>query len=217
MPDEVTGSRRLLADLLPAERQRAARVLGACPTIDLEAGVPKLSNAFATGSLLVVEEGFVVLRASDSGSSRSVITCEAGAGRIVLPPSADEVLVGLGNARLTVVSAEARAQLLAIPALAERIVEELTLALAQKQEASGNLAATRHVERVRRKLLQLAQTYGHVVRDGIRIDFPVSHALLAEMIASSRETVTRALDELQRAGFVARNGSNYRVLVRLDE
>jgi DNA-binding IclR family transcriptional regulator len=33
------------------------------------------------------------------------------------------------------------------------------------------------------------------------------------MIGSSRETVTRALDELQRAGFVARSGHSYRLLV----
>jgi CRP/FNR family transcriptional regulator, cyclic AMP receptor protein len=71
----------------------------------------------------------------------------------------------------------------------------------------------RHIERVRRKLLQLAQSYGRVVRDGIRIDFPVSHKLLADMIGSSRETVTRALDELQQSGFVARRGHTYRLLV----
>jgi CRP-like cAMP-binding protein len=52
-----------------------------------------------------------------------------------------------------------------------------------------------------------------VAREGIRIDFPVSHALLAEMIGSSRETVTRALDELRQAGFVARSGSTYHLLV----
>jgi CRP-like cAMP-binding protein len=66
---------------------------------------------------------------------------------------------------------------------------------------------------VRRKLLQLARSYGRVGRDGVRIDFPISHSLLAEMVGSSRETVTRALDELQRAGFVARSGHSYRLLV----
>jgi DNA-binding IclR family transcriptional regulator len=37
--------------------------------------------------------------------------------------------------------------------------------------------------------------------------------LLAEMIGSSRETVTRAVNELQRTGFLARNGSTYRLRV----
>jgi CRP-like cAMP-binding protein len=121
--------------------------------------------------------------------------------------------VALGRSRLVVIDRDACRRLLRIPAVAERTVEQLVSALEQKQEATANFAPTHHVERVRRKLLQLGRSHGHVVRDGIRIDFPVSHALLAEMIGSSRETVTRAVDELQRAGFVARRGSTYRLLV----
>jgi len=83
----------------------------------------------------------------------------------------------------------------------------------QRQESLANFAPTRHTERVRRKLLQLARSYGHVIPGGIRIDFPLSHALLAEMVGSSRETVTRALDELRREGFVVRAGSTYRLLI----
>jgi DNA-binding IclR family transcriptional regulator len=33
------------------------------------------------------------------------------------------------------------------------------------------------------------------------------------MVASARETVTRALDELQRSGFLARDGHSYRLLI----
>jgi CRP/FNR family cyclic AMP-dependent transcriptional regulator len=93
------------------------------------------------------------------------------------------------------------------------LLDQLASTLAQKQGALGNFAHTRHLERVRRKLLQLAQNYGHVVRDGIRIDFPLSHALIADMVGSSRETVTRSLDELQQTGFVARSGHTYWLLV----
>ena len=95
----------------------------------------------------------------------------------------------------------------------ERLVDGLAAALRAKQQATANFAPTHHIERVQRKLLQLAEDYGHVVRGSIRIDFPVSHALLAEMVGSSRETVTRAVDELQRSGFVDRHGSTYRLLV----
>jgi DNA-binding IclR family transcriptional regulator len=36
------------------------------------------------------------------------------------------------------------------------------------------------------------------------------------MVGSSRQTVTRSLDDLQRDGFVARRGHNYRLLVSPD-
>ena len=209
----MTGSNGLLQGLPAADRESARSILAACPTSTLEPRASSFHGAFPEGALLAVEAGFVVLRASTPAASRSVITCEAGPGRVLMPPAPKEVLVALTRASLTVIDRAARTELLTLPALAERIVGQLALALAHKQEAIANLASPRHVERVRSKLLQLAQTYGHVVRDGIRIDFPVSHALLAEMIASSRETVTRALDELQRAGFVEREGQTYRIHV----
>ena len=200
---------RLLIELPAAERVRAATILADCPAIELEAAAPRLHADFTTGALLILEAGFVVLRSADPFARRSIVTCEAEAGSIVLPPSPEEVLVALERSRLTVVDAAARAKLLALPGAAAWLVERLALALARRQEASGNLAATRHVERVRQVLLRLGRTYGHAAREGIRIDFPVSHALLAEMVASSRETVTRAVDELQRGGFVTRSGSTY--------
>jgi CRP-like cAMP-binding protein len=203
----------VLGGLPAAERAHAARVLAACRERTLESRVPHFRGAFPNDAFLAIETGFVVLRASTDSASRSVITCEAGPGRLAMPPSPEEVLVALTTASVFVVDATARAELLKVPAIAERIVEQLTHALERKQAAIANMASPRHAERLRRRLLQLGETYGHVVRDGIRIDFPLSHALLAEMIGSSRETVTRALDELQRSGFVARDGGTYRLLV----
>jgi hypothetical protein len=205
--------RRLLLGLPVAELERAASILAACPVITLEPRVPNFHGFLPPGAFLAIERGFVILRASTPAAPRSVITCDAGPGRIVLPPSPVEVLVALTAAGATVIDAAARKALLRLPSFADRVVEQLSFALGQKQEAIANLASPRHAERVRRKLLQLAQNHGHVVKDGVRIDFPVSHALLAQMIASSRETVTRALDELERSGFVAREGGTYRLLV----
>jgi CRP-like cAMP-binding protein len=200
---------RLLLELPAAERDRAAAILADCPAIELEAAALRLHADFSKGALLILETGFVVLRSADPFARRSIVTCEAEAGSIVLPPSPEEALVALERSRLTVVDAGARAELLALPGAAAWLVERLALALARRQEANGNLAATRHVERVRQTLLRLGRTYGHPAREGTRIDFPVSHALLAEMVCSSRETVTRAFDELQRGGFVRRSGSTY--------
>ncbi len=203
----------LLEGLPPLLAEQAAEVLAASAIIEIEPGEPHFRTSFPTAALLVVEQGFIVVRASFPPSSRAVITSEAGAGTLLLPPAPDEVLFGFGSSRVMAISEEHRDQLLTMPAVAQRMVEQMAFTLGQTQEAIANFAHTRHVERVRRKLLQLARSYGRVVRDGIRIDFPVSHTVLAEMIGSSRETVTRAVDELQRAGFVARRGHTYRLLV----
>jgi CRP-like cAMP-binding protein len=74
-----------------------------------------------------------------------------------------------------------------------------------------------HIDRVREKLIELARQHGRVGRDGIKLDFPLTHDLLGEMTGSARETVTRALDELQREGFVARRGRTYSLHVVPDE
>jgi CRP/FNR family transcriptional regulator, cyclic AMP receptor protein len=210
------GVIHFLAGLSPVDHDRALSVLRGCETLDVEAGVPRFTNGFPAEALLLVEDGFVVLRAIVSNAVRSVVTCEAGPGRVLLAPERDEVLVGLGGSRLRVLDPGARAEVLRIPALAERLVQQLALALGQRQEAIAHFAPTHHVDRVRGKLLQLAGSYGRVVRGGVRIDFPVSHSLIAEMIGSSRETVTRAVAQLERAGFVDRRGSTYRLLVSPD-
>jgi CRP-like cAMP-binding protein len=52
-----------------------------------------------------------------------------------------------------------------------------------------------------------------VCRDGIRIDLPLTHDLISDMVGCARETVTRAFDELQREGFVERRGTSYQLRV----
>jgi len=191
----------------------AARVLADCPSFELAVGEPHFQASFPGAELLAVERGFVAVRSTPAGLARSIVTCESGPGWILLPPGPEEVLFGLAPSRLLGIDRAARDGLLAIPGTAGALLELVESTLARKHEALANFAHTRHVERVRRKLLQLAESYGHVVQDGIRIDFPVSHVLLADMIGSSRETVTRSLDELQRTGFVIRQGHTYKLLV----
>jgi hypothetical protein len=209
--ETLSGLERLLEGLPSPEAEQAAEILAESASVEIEPGVPYFGRSFPDAAMLVVDDGFVVLRATFPRLARSMITFEAATGGVLLPPSPDEALFGLGRSRIRTISSERSARLLSLPAAARKVVERLISALGQRQEAIANLASARHLERVRRKLLQLAREHGHVVPDGIRIDFPVSHALLAEMIGSSRETVTRAIDELQREDFVARDGSTYRL------
>jgi CRP/FNR family transcriptional regulator len=55
------------------------------------------------------------------------------------------------------------------------------------------------------KLLQLAEQFGEPTKDGVRIPIHVSETTLANMVAASRENVSRAIAKLQRAGDVRRD------------
>ncbi len=202
----------LFLDGLSAEEAHAARaILRGSRTLALEADAFDTPRSLRGVPLLVVDAGFVVLRTLDDHVSRSVLTSVAGPGGVIVPPAERETLESLADSRLVVVSEDALRRLLEIPGFARLLIEALSAALRQAQEMMGNFASTRHLDRVRELLIQLARTYGKVGPDGIRIDFPISHMLLAEMIGSSRETVTRAVDELQRTGFLKRCGRSYRL------
>jgi CRP-like cAMP-binding protein len=69
------------------------------------------------------------------------------------------------------------------------------------------------VKRVREKLLQLARTHGRVASDGVHLDLPLTHELIAQTTGSARETVTAAIAELTREGFLVRDGRDYRLTI----
>jgi CRP-like cAMP-binding protein len=188
-------------------------LVGVFPPVRLEAGTTLVPQELPDVRYLFVDEGLVVLRTALPDSSRRTITCHAGAGALILPPTPGEALVALTDAYVIPLHAETCDALTAVPEAAGLLLAGLTESLRQRQAALAAMARLHHVDRVREKLIQLARDHGRVGRDGIRLDFPLTHDLLGEMTGSARETVTRALDELRREGFVARNGRTYSVHV----
>ena len=187
---------------------------------DLADGMPQLGLASGDvldrgtlneTALILVSEGLVVVRSSFPGSTRRMITCHAGPGTLMLPPENGEVLVALTQAAVVPISSEMRDELLSSREAARLLVDGLEETLRHRHGAIVSLSRLHHVDRVREKLIELARDHGRVGRDGIRLDFPLTHDLLGEMVGSARETVTRALDELQREGFVVRRGRTYSV------
>jgi CRP-like cAMP-binding protein len=187
------------------------------PILSLEAGMTIHGSELPETAFLLVEDGLVVLRSAIPGSARRTITCHAGANALVLPPSEDESLAALTDARLVVIATADRDRLLESPLTARLLVDGLAETLRQKHAAVASMSRLHHVDRVREKLIELARDHGRVGRDGIRLDFPLTHDLLGEMTGSARETVTRALDELQREGFVERRGRTYSLRVSPEE
>src|SRR5215212_5727434 len=90
----------------------AAEVLDGSPSLIVESGRPYGQSSFGSAALLVVTEGFVIVRSAWNGS-RSMVTCDAGPGMIVLPPGAEDVLCGLEEAQVTLVSTQGFERLMA--------------------------------------------------------------------------------------------------------
>jgi CRP-like cAMP-binding protein len=204
---------RLLVGMSNAEREAAEAALAGCPTVALREGASRAAARIPACALLVVEEGLVEVASLRAGATRRMVVAVAGPGAVLLRPERDERLEALGDAWLTAVSHEALSALLQLPGAAAALLDALTEAARERQESLASFSSVRHVERVRDKLLQLARAHGRVVSGGVRLDVPLTHERLGEMIGSARETVTWAVAELQREGFLERDGRVYRLLV----
>jgi CRP/FNR family transcriptional regulator, cyclic AMP receptor protein len=107
-----------------------------------------------------------------------------------------------------VITTDAYERLLELPDAAQSLLRGVEAIFRQQQRTILALASSHHVDRLREKLLQLAEDHGRVGRDGV-LQLPITHELLAEMIGSARETVTRAMDALEQNGFLRRQDRGY--------
>jgi CRP/FNR family cyclic AMP-dependent transcriptional regulator len=184
-------------------------LIATAPQAELPGGAVRSLSSLPGTRVLVVEEGFVVLRATDPASGRGVVVCHGGPATILpfILPSHD--LVALVDSRLTVITVELYERLLELPEAAQALLRGVEANVRQQQRTIVALASSHHLDRLREKLLQLAEDHGRVARDGVLLQLPITHELLAEMIGSARETVTRAVDALEQSGFLRRQDRGY--------
>src|ERR671933_1579677 len=200
----------------PLEPRVVDDILRDAPVVELGAGIELAPRDFDGTCMLVVEDGLAIIRADYLGTARGVVVCHAGPGALALPPADGEVLRTLTPLRATLFTTEIRDRVFTVPEAAVALFDALAATLRQKHQTIATIANLHHVDRVRDKLIQLARDHGRVGPDGVRLDFPLTHELLAQMTGSARETVTRALEELQDEGFVVRRGRSYRINVDPD-
>ena len=108
------------------------------------------------------------------------------------------------------------ADLSALDARHPEVIESLALRAADRAErVAVERSIGSHVRvdvRVLAYLWHLADRFGVVGRDGIKLDLPLTHATLARLVGARRPTVTTALQRLTQLGYIAREGRTYRLI-----
>jgi CRP-like cAMP-binding protein len=204
----------LLLGLSPEERRFVRRTFARCPSVELPATATLTALEPADSKLLVVDAG-VILLVADSGPPRPTVLALACPGDVLAPPAREEHVRALTAARLVAVPRDEYELLLDLPGVARALLESLLDALEKRQQSLASLRGN-HAERLQETLHRLALDYGKVCAEGVEIDLPLTHELLAQMVGSARETVTSTLGRFQREGLLVRNGRTYRLSVAPD-
>ncbi|OLE36503.1 MAG: hypothetical protein AUG48_07130 [Actinobacteria bacterium 13_1_20CM_3_68_9] len=91
------------------------------------------------------------------------------------------------------------------PEIADQLIGRTLLRSRQLTETMAIVHHPRVEVRVHALLWSLAERWGTVRRDGIALSLPLTHALLADMVAASRPAVTAALSALTKRRCVLRD------------
>ncbi len=93
-------------------------------------------------------------------------------------------------------------QILKNPKVALKILQVLSARLRKTDESFGNLALLDVYGRLARTLIDMGNTDGKKVSEGLLIENRPTHQEIAAMIGATRETVSRGLSEFERRGFI---------------
>lgn len=197
-----------LSEAVEADRRQQTAEELAAPVLAIGPGpwVPPPSPDEQTLGLLVLE-GLLIRHVNIGGRLGLELLGETDLLRPWQPmdaatlPLRSEWTV-LAPTRLAVLDARVTQQLALHPAVMARLLER---ALRRSRQLVTNMAIV-HQPRVDTRLAlllwQLAGRWGRVRRDGVLVPVKLTHALLADLVAARRPTVTSALSELNRRGVV---------------
>ena len=200
--------------------------VAALRTIDLFADLDEDGLAAATDGLETIE---VTAGTEFDVAESGAVCCVVGGGRlalVVITPDERERTIGMleqgdllvrpldpwaasgpqvrcfaiEDSLLHLVDRERMAAWMRDPALAAALVRVLSAQIADRELAVAIALEPRVERRLLLKLRQLAERWGRVTPDGIRLDLRLTHQELANMVGAVRESVTIALGRLADAG-----------------
>lgn len=201
----------LIEGLSPAEQKEVAR---RCAERTYRRGQVIFSVGDSPDALYLLRKGWVKLRLLSQEGQESIVQMFRPGdvfGEILLAVSERAFeAVALDEVRVALLS---RSQLLgllqSVPLFGMNFIRFLSARLAEVQRdlaAFGHAAASR---RLARTLLRLAEQEGEETPGrGVRLPRPVTHETLANLIGTSRETVSAQMRRFAQAGLLTYSGRN---------
>jgi CRP/FNR family cyclic AMP-dependent transcriptional regulator len=118
--------------------------------------------------------------------------------------------VTLEDSLVTIISKQAFVELLsAVPTIALNFIQLLSKRLTLVETGLADFGHTWSHHRLARVLVRLSEKYGEEVPQGTLINVPLTHEDLANLIGTSRETVTTQLGKFKRLGFLKREARRF--------
>lgn len=163
-------------------------------------------------SFFIINEGHVkVAKFSDEG--KEFILSMLGPGdffgdmSLLDSEPRSATVIALENTQVTIIRrSDFHAALREYPSIAIELLSEISKRLREANRKIGNLALLDVYGRLARTLIDFARSEGMTRNDG-RISFKrPTHQAIANMIGTSRETVTRTLGDLHRRGYLELSG-----------
>lgn len=184
-----------------------ARLMG----IAEEQELPKHHMIFHPGSptkaIYFIERGRVRL-GRNSHDGKTVLLALLGPGDLIGEAvwdngSHDCFAETIEDTRIFEISKEAFEGLIKTnPEFALRLLEMIGLRLKSAQARIEDLVFRQVPSRIARLLLSLAETYGKVTPKGIRVEFRLTHQDIADLVGSSRVTVTQVINRFRSSHWI---------------
>ena len=204
----MTPAGELWEGLSPGEREQIARV---CPDRRFSKGSTIFAPGDAPDALYVLTSGLVTLSHLSEGGQESILRV-FGPGDVfgelfLTVPVRPFLAKALTASVVTVIPGKTFVHLLStIPRIGFNFTCVLSRHLAEMALDRAQASHKWSAERLALTLLKLATAHGVKEKAGTAITLPLTHQILADMIGTSRETVTRDLRRLKRQGVVSQRG-----------
>ena len=206
MPLSVNTAVELFQGISETEAQRVARL---CTERIYKNGATIFSKGDPSNALFIVKTGKVrILFFSEKGTETIVHILKEGAifGELLLSEEQRAFTAVAGtDALVTVLSKGGLVELLtAIPTISKNFIRLLSKRLAKVEMYFGDFGHTWSYNRLKKVLLRLCEEHGKETPKGTMIPLRLTHEDLANLIGTTRETVTTQMIRFRRMGLVTR-------------